>query len=70
MVLQGHIQLVKKIKYYGIIAKHVYYNGDMITGDYEPVFLATKRLKRRILNIENVRGGIFPFSGKKIKDFI
>jgi hypothetical protein len=39
--IQGDINLMKRNSVYVLSANHVHWNGDLLTGNYEPVFFAT-----------------------------
>lgn len=69
LVLQGHVKIVNKGKYYIIESTHTHENGDILTGDYEPIFNAQYRSDRGA-PVKNARASVWPSVVKKRKNTI
>lgn len=69
LLLQGDIKLIKKTFHYELNANHVHYNGDVITGDFEPVLMAIHKGDRSDAGIKKTRIVISPIGGRKGKEF-
>lgn len=66
LVLQGPLKLVKKGNAWEIDANHVHFNGEDITGGFEPVFMAIYKGDRSNFNVKGARFGISPLESRKI----
>lgn len=66
LMLQGDIKLVKRGQHYTITATHTHLNGDDMTGDYEPVFMAIFKGDRSDFGIKGTRVVIAPYGCRKI----
>jgi hypothetical protein len=70
LMLQGSVNLTKVGGYYKITAHHTHLNGDDMTGDYEPVFMAIFKGDRSDFGVKGTRIVIAPKGSRKITDFI
>jgi hypothetical protein len=70
ILLQGDIKLEKKQSHYELNAYHVHYNGDSITGDFEPVLMAIYKGDRSDAGVKGTRIVISPIGGRKGKEFV
>lgn len=70
MLLQGDVKLVKKSGHYEIEAHHTHYNGDKITGDFEPVLMAIYKGDRDNFGIKGARFGISPIKSRAVKKWL
>lgn len=66
LMLQGDVKLTKVGQNYTITATHTHLNGDDMTGDYEPVFMAIFKGDRSDFGIKGTRVVIAPFGSRKI----
>ena len=66
LMLQGDVVLTKKNRSYEITATHTHVNGDNMTGDYEPVFMAIYKGDRSDFGIAGTRVVIGPFGSRKV----
>ena len=70
LMLQGDIKLSKSGSYYIITATHTHLNGEDMTNDYEPVFMAIYKGDRSDFGIRGTRVVIAPLGCRKITEFI
>ena len=63
-MIQGPIKLVKKGSHYEFEAANIFYNGDKMTGDYEPVLMIMYRGDRNNGGIQGARLAIYPLYGR------
>lgn len=70
LMLQGSVNLSKSGSAYKITAYHTHVNGDDMTGDYEPVFMAIYKGDRSDFGVAGTRIVIAPVGCRKITDFI
>ena len=68
-ILTTDIKLIKKTFHYELNANHVHYNGDVITGDFEPVLMAIHKGDRSDAGIKKTRIVISPIGGRKGTEF-
>lgn len=66
LMLQGDVKLTKRGQNYEITATHTHVNGDDMTGDYEPVFMAIYKGDRSDFGIKGTRVVIAPFGCRKV----
>lgn len=66
LMLQGDVKLSKKGQSYTITATHTHLNGDDMTGDYEPVYMAIYKGDRSDFGIKGTRVVIAPFGSRKV----
>ena len=67
VLLQGDVKLIKQRNYYLLDSYNVHYNGDKITGDFEPVLMAMYKGDRSNFGIKGARFGISPRGSRKVK---
>lgn len=65
ILLQGAVKVIKSGSYYQLSANHVHFNGDKITGDYEPVLAAIYKGDRSDAGVKGTRIVIMPVAGRK-----
>ena len=70
LMLQGDVVLNKTNGTYNITAKHTHLNGEDMTGDYEPVFMAIYKGDRSDYNVTGTRIVIAPAGCRKITEYI
>lgn len=70
VVLQGPVVLKKKGSYYIFDANHMHENGEDITGNFEPVFMAVYKGDRSNFGVKGARFGIQPIGSRKITEMI
>lgn len=70
IALQGSILVSKRGTVYSISAFHTHINGTILTGGYEPVFMAIYKGDRSDFGIKGARAGIVPIGNRKITKFI
>lgn len=66
IMLQGPVKLVKKGNVYELDSNHVHYNGDDMSGDYEPIFMAIYKGDRSDAGVKGTRIVISPIGGRKL----
>lgn len=67
---QGNIQIIEENGFYTLKAKHTHFNGEPLTGPYEPVFMVTYRGDRSSFGVKNARISISPIGGRKAKNIM
>ena len=67
LLLQGPIKLVKEKDYYVIRSNHTSVNGELMTGDYAPVFMAIYKGDRSNFGVKGARFAIQPKGSRKSK---
>lgn len=67
ILLQGAVKVIKSGSYYRLSANHVHFNGNKITGDYEPVLAAIYKGDRSDAGVKGTRIVIMPIAGRKFK---
>jgi len=70
LMLQGEVKLSKKANSYQITAYHTHDNGDVMSGGYEPVFMAIYKGDRSDFNIAGTRVVISPAGCRKVTEYI
>lgn len=65
LMLQGEVKLKKEANVYKITATHTHINGDEMTGDYEPVFMAIYKGDRSDFQVRGTRIVISPAGSRK-----
>lgn len=70
LMLQGSVKLTKAGSNYKITAYHTHLNGEDMTGDYEPVFMAIYKGDRSDFGVAGTRIVIAPKGCRKITDYI
>lgn len=65
-VIQGNVHVEPSKGEYRITGDICHYNGQLISGAYEPIFVATMRSDRSNEGIPNTRLSITPIEGRKI----
>ena len=70
LMLQGDVVLNKTNSTYNITAKHTHLNGEDMTGDYEPVFMAIYKGDRSDYNVTGTRIVIAPAGCRKVTEYI
>lgn len=70
VVLQGPVELKKKGSAYVFDANHSHENGEDITGDFEPVFMAVYKGDRSNFGVKGARFGIQPLGSRKVTEWI
>ena len=68
LMLQGDVKLSKSGNYYKITAAHTHLNGETMSGDYEPVFMAIYKGDRSDFGIKGTRVVIAPLGSRKLTD--
>jgi hypothetical protein len=68
ILLQGPVKLVKSKNYYELESNHTSINGDIMTGDYAPVFMAIYKGDRNNFGVKGARFAIQPKASRKFKD--
>lgn len=68
ILLQGPVKLVKSKNYYELQSNHTSINGDIMTGDYAPVFMAIYKGDRNNFGVKGARFAIQPKASRKFKD--
>lgn len=66
VMLQGPVRLRKSGRYYELDSNHVHYNGDPMTGEYEPVLTAIYKGDRSDAGVKGTRIVIMPIGGRKM----
>lgn len=66
LMLQGDVVLKKQGDYYTITATHTHVNGEDMTGDYEPTFMAIYKGDRSDFGVKGTRIVIAPYGCRKI----
>lgn len=69
LMLQGAVSLKKQGNVYLIDAYHVHFNGDDMTGAYEPVLTAKYTSGRQFGGLQNTRALILPEGSRKMIPF-
>lgn len=69
LMLQGAVSLKKHGNLYVIDAYHVHYNGDEMTGTYEPVLTAKYTSGRQFGGLQNTRALVLPEGSRKMIPF-
>lgn len=70
LVLQGPIKLRRYGSGYKFHANHEHENGERITGDFEPVFMAIYKGDRSNFGVKGARFAIQPRGSRKVKEWI
>jgi len=70
ILLQGPVKLVKKGSVYLLDSNHVHLNGEKMTGDFVPVFMAIYKGDRSNFGIRGARFAIQPLGSRKVTEFI
>jgi hypothetical protein len=70
ILLQGPVKLTKQGSTYTLTSYHTHYNGDDITGPYEPVLAAIYKGDRSDAGVKGTRIVIMPIQGRKMTDEI
>lgn len=70
LMLQGQVKLNKVGNYYTITATHTHINGEDMTGDYEPIFMAVYKGDRSDFGVKGTRIVIAPAGSRKISGII
>lgn len=65
LLVQGPIKLVKTGSLYTITANHTHVNGDVIDGNFEPVFMAIYKGDRDNFDVKGARFAIQPIGSRK-----
>ena len=66
ILIQGPVKLVKKNKSYIFESNNIHFNGDVMTGDFEPVLMAIYKGDRNNFNVRGARFAIQPLASRKI----
>lgn len=66
LMLQGDVKLNKFGNFYTITATHTHVNGDVMDGDYEPVFMAIYKGDRSDFGVRGTRIVIAPAKCRKV----
>jgi hypothetical protein len=70
ILIQGPVKLEKKGRRYEFVSNHIHYNGDRITGGFEPVLMAMYKGDRNQFGVKGARFAIQPIESRKITEFI
>ena len=70
LLLQGPVKLIKKGSTYILGANHVHVNGEKMTGDFVPVFMAIYKGDRSNFGITGARFAIQPAGSRKVTEYI
>jgi len=70
ILLQGPVKLVKKGSVYLLDSNHVHLNGEKMTGDFVPVFMAIYKGDRSNFGIRGARFAIQSLGSRKVTEFI
>ena len=65
-MLQGPVKLKKDSNRYVLSSNHVHYNGEQMTGSYEPVLAAIYKGDRSDAGVKGTRIVIMPIGGRKM----
>ena len=68
ILLQGPVKLVKSKNCYELKSNHTSINGDIMTGDYTPVFMAIYKGDRNNFGVKGARFAIQPKASRKFRD--
>lgn len=66
VLLQGDPGLERHGQAYMLTANHVHYNGDVPTGEFEPVLSMIYKGDRTNLGVKGARGSVYPLGGRKM----
>ena len=66
ILIQGPIKLQKSGNVYKFVSNHVHYNGEKMTGDFEPVLTAIYKGDRSDAGVKGTRIVIMPIAGRKM----
>jgi len=70
IVIQGPVKLEKKGRHYEFVSNHIHFNGDRITGGFEPVLMAAYKGDRNQFGVKGARFTIQPIESRKVTEFI
>ena len=66
ILIQGPVKLQKSGNVYKFVSNHVHYNGEKMTGDFEPVLTAIYKGDRSDAGVKGTRIVIMPIAGRKM----
>lgn len=66
VLIQGPVKLQKSGHVYKFVSNHVHYNGERMTGDFEPVLTAIYKGDRSDAGVKGTRIVIMPIAGRKM----
>ena len=66
ILIQGPVKLQKSGNVYKFVSNHVHYNGEKMTGDFEPVLTAIYKGDRNDAGVKGTRIVIMPIAGRKM----
>lgn len=70
ILIQGPVKVIKKGRYYEFSSNHIHFNGDSITGGFQPVLMAMYKGDRNQFGVRGARFAIQPLESRKITEFI
>ena len=70
LLLQGNIKLVQSVEHFVLESFHTHLNGEKMSPEFEPVFLAIYKGDRSDFGIKGVRVVIAPRGSRKITRYI
>lgn len=70
ILIQGPVKLIRSGSSYKFTSNHIHFNGDKITGDFEPVLCAIYKGDRSDAGVKGTRIVIMPIKGRKMKGTI
>lgn len=70
ILIQGPVKLVQSGKSFKFVSNHIHFNGDAITGDFEPVLMAIYKGDRNNFNVKGARFAIQPIGSRKITEMV
>jgi hypothetical protein len=70
LLIQGPVKLVKSGKSYRFESNHVHFNGEKMTGDFEPVLMAMFKGDRSNFDVKGARFAIQPIASRKITKMV
>jgi hypothetical protein len=70
ILIQGPVKLVRIGKSYKFVSNHVHYNGEAITGTFEPVLMAIYKGDRNNFGVKGARFAIQPLGSRKITGMV
>lgn len=70
ILIQGPVNLAKSGNAYVFKSNHIHYNGEKITGDFEPVLMAMYKGDRSNFNVKGARFAIQPIKSRKINKMV
>lgn len=70
LVIQGPVKLTKSGNAYQFTSNHVHVNGERITGDFEPVFMAIYKGDRSNFGVRGARFAIQPAGSRRVTEYI